>query len=512
MRSNGDLSLAEVRLRGAALAVLTMLSRLPFRSSYAYHWDSLNFLFAMRTFDLLHEQPQPPGYPLYVLAGRAAAALLGDDHTALVALSLIASGVAVLFLYLLGRQFAGEFVGLASALMLATSPLLWFYGEVALPHAVDLAWVALTLWLLARVRRDRPGWWVGAVVALAVTGGFRPQTLIFLLPVALYAFWPLGWRRLVQAALLGFVLSLLWAVPMVASCGGLGPYLRYTAAYSSRFMAHTSVFRGAGLEGVRYNARRLVLYTAYAVGAGWLGLLMLVPSFVRRQCGTTWPAMMRWSLLWALPPLAFYLFVHMGQQGLVFVFLPVLLLWSATGMALAGRWRRLLLTMVVLVNGAVFLLAPEYPLGEQGPRLLTRATLVRHDAMLEARLARLRTFLPDSTAVEAEMWRFVEYYAPTYPLLPLDEAPPNRPAALTPRRWPDAGHFGPADLGLEPTPLGQWFVVLFDEGALYGYPPRDEAARRLHIFTLAHGEPFGVVALEADEAIDYGDRGWTVVP
>ncbi len=511
MPSSDRVPRIESRLHGALLLLTTLLSRLPFRSAYAYHWDSVNFLFALHHFDMLHEQPQPPGYLLYVLAGRFIATLIGDDHQALVLMSLLASGVAVLALYAVGRRLVGEFVGLGAALMLATSPLFWFYGEVALPHTVDTACVLCSLWLLIRVRRDRPTWWKWAVLALAVTGGFRPQTLVFLLPVALYTLWPLGRGKVVQAALLGAFLSLLWAVPLVNFCGGLKAYAHYTAAYSARFMEHTSLLRGAGVRGLLYNARRLTIYTAFALSASALGFPLLGKQMLKRTCPPTWAALARWTLLWATPPLAFYLFIHMGQQGLVFIFLPALLLWAAAGIASARTRRNGLLTIVIALNTLIFLIAPEYPLEPRGPRLLTRETIIHHDADLGYRLQRLQQFIPGSTATIAENWHHLEYYAPDHLLLRLDEAPPNAPATLSPRHWPD-GCFGRETLHLQPTSTGEWFIVTFDEGALEGYPPRGEAATRLERITLPDGGQMGFLSLDAEERIAAGTEGWELCP
>ncbi len=501
--------LAEVRLRAATLALITLFSRLPFRANYAYHWDTVNFLFAIRHFDMLHEQPHPPGYPLYVLTARLFALFLRDDHAALVVMSVLASGVAVAFLYALGCRLWGEFVGLGAALLLATSPLFWFYGEIGLPHTVDAAFILAALWLLVRVRQDRPQWWAGTVSLLALAGGFRPQTLAFLLPAALYAFWPLGWKRIAQAAALGAFLSLLWLVPLVASCGGLRAYLDYSAAYSARFMAHTSLLQGAGLGGVLYNARRLLLYTAYAVGAAWVGAGLALLALWRSPAAR-WRETAIWSLLWGMPAFLFYLLIHMGQQGLVFVFLPILLLWAAAGLERWPSVRGALLAALVAVNGAVFLFAPEYPAGTNGPRLLTRETLRHHDADFGDRLAVLHDYLPDSTAVMAEQWHHLEYYAPDYALLRLDEAPPNVPAALTPRRWPGEGRLKREALGLVPTSMGQWFLILFDEGAWTGYPPRGDIAASVVPLSLPHGGTMGLLSLDAEAAICYDAEGWAL--
>ena len=56
----------------------TMLSRVPFRSHILYHWDSVNFAFAMQHFDVAAEQPQPPGYIAYVWLCRLVDLLFHD--------------------------------------------------------------------------------------------------------------------------------------------------------------------------------------------------------------------------------------------------------------------------------------------------------------------------------------------------------------------------------------------------------------------------------------------------
>jgi len=130
-------------LYGLGLFLLTVLSRIPFRSRILYHWDSVNLAFAMQKLDVAAEQPQPPGYILYVWLARLVDALLHDPQTSMVLLSILASGLAVVALYRLGRALFDERTGLAAALFLASSPLFWFYGEIALPHTVDALFVIL---------------------------------------------------------------------------------------------------------------------------------------------------------------------------------------------------------------------------------------------------------------------------------------------------------------------------------------------------------------------------------
>ncbi|HIE39288.1 MAG TPA: DUF2723 domain-containing protein [Anaerolineales bacterium] len=413
------------RLAMAALGLLTFVSRIPFRSHVLYHWDSVNFANGMHHFDVLQEHPHPPGYILYVWLCRLVDLLFHDANATMVWISVVASGLAVVALYLLGRAMWNRRVGVAAALFLASSPLFWFYGEIALPHTLDTFLVLLALWLLYRVWQgeDRLLW--PAAVVLGIAGGVRPQTLVFLLPVTLYAAWRLGWKRLLLAGLLGAAVCLAWFLPLVASCGGVGPYLGKMSTYSARFQRSTSVLVGAGWSGVAYNLRKLGLYTAYGAAAALIPLgLYTATRLVRRR----WPR--RWDRvaflgLWVAPAGLFYSLIHMGQQGLVFIFLPALLLLGGLGLdrLLPARRGWQAAAALVVAQAAVFCLVPEYPLGPGTQRLLTRETVVRSDRYYGDRFAAVRdNFPPESTLILAANWDHVRYYLPEYTVLPFAAA------------------------------------------------------------------------------------------
>ncbi|MBX6723618.1 MAG: DUF2723 domain-containing protein, partial [Dactylosporangium sp.] len=100
------------RLALLALLLGTFLSRLPFLSTVPFNGDSVHYLLAMEAFDPAQARPHPPGYPLYVLAGKAARLVVGDPHQALVLLSVLASVVAVWGVVRLGTVMGGPAVGL----------------------------------------------------------------------------------------------------------------------------------------------------------------------------------------------------------------------------------------------------------------------------------------------------------------------------------------------------------------------------------------------------------------
>ena len=419
----------------AGLVGLTLISRLVFASHTLYHFDSVNFALALEHYDVRIDQPQVPGYILYVWIGQLFNGVVHDPNAAYTWLSVVGSALAVAAMWALGRTIFGPAAGWAAALLLASSPLFWFYGEIALPHSLDLLGVSVSVWLLYEIRQGRAERLPWAAIALGLSGGLRPQTLVFLAPLILFSVWRAPRKRLGLAMLLLGAVCLAWLAPLLISVGGLGAYLQLMAAFSSAYQDSTSIFRGAGLWGLSRNAVKLAQYAAYAWGAGLIPIgLWLVSRFRPRQYGQnrrsapsglrTWfgPSRERfWFIvIWGAPALGFYTLIHMGQQGLVFVFLPALLLMSAEACVevsrrLGRRALHVIVMSMVALNALVFVFAPEFPMGSDSVKLLTRATIERQDRDMQARVDAIRTtYAPNQAILIAAQWRHVEYYLPEF--------------------------------------------------------------------------------------------------
>jgi len=489
-----------------ALFLGTVLSRVPFRSHILYHWDSVNFASGMRQFDVLQEHPQPPGYIVYIWLCHLVNLLFHDANATMVWISVVASSLAVVILYLLGRAMWNRRVGLAAALLLASSPLFWFYGEIALPHTLDTFLVLLALWLLYRVGQGEGRLLWPAVVVLGVAGGVRQQTLLFLLPVALYAAWRVGWRRLLLAGLVGAAICLTWFVPLAVSCGGVGAYLEKMGTFSARFQQTTSVMMGAGWTGVAYNLRKLSLYTVYGAAAAFvpLGIYGIV-RLVRWHWPRDW-GRLAFLGLWMIPVLLFYGLIHMGQQGLVFVFLPALLLLGAAGLdqLLRVDWaEKAVVVLLVAAQAAVFCLVSEYPLGPGTQRLLTRETVVNSDHYYTDRFAAIReNFPPRSTAILAANWDHVRYYLPEYVTLSFSST-----NALAGTGADEDSVVTPGELGLQPDLRGQTTFVLFDD-ELASF---NESAALTKKLELNHSGTLVYFSLTQDMAFHLGTRTFGVI-
>ena len=77
------------------LGLLTIQTRRPYKLRLPYAWDSFLYIRALGHFDPTRHQPQPPGYLLYVATARLLLLWVGDPNRALVWVSILASGVAV---------------------------------------------------------------------------------------------------------------------------------------------------------------------------------------------------------------------------------------------------------------------------------------------------------------------------------------------------------------------------------------------------------------------------------
>jgi hypothetical protein len=415
-----------IKLAGlSALSILMLVSRIPFTSKILYHWDSVNFALAISEFNLVKEQPQPPGYILYVMLCRLVNSFVNDPQATMVAISVAASIGAVVAIYFLGEAMYNPKVGWLSAGFMASSPLFWFYNEIALPHTVDAFLVILGVFLLYKTMRGDRRYLIPAVVLFAVAGGVRQQTLVFLAPLILFSIRKVGWKWFFAAGAVGGIVSFAWFIPLITLSGGLESYLQVMGNFSDRFQSTTSIFMGAGFRGFTRNAIKLILYSVF----GWGIVLLPAAYFAFRQIQTKRESRSGerplFLVLWILPAIMYYLLVHMGQQGLIFVFLPALILLGAAGVDAAFYQRTSLLwvsgLVLILANSGIFLLLPEYPFGVGQQRMLTRQTLANSDKYYEERFETIRSdYSPDSTLILASSWHHADFYLPEYKVLPFN--------------------------------------------------------------------------------------------
>jgi hypothetical protein len=171
----------------AAIVVIVAVTTWPCRSERLISWDAANFAFALQKIDIATHRPHPPGYLGYVFSGRALSLLFPDANTALTAWNVIARSAAGILMVLVAYSATGGSIraAAASAVILLTSPLLWFYASNAEIYPSEMA---LSLAIAygageALKGRRRAIYWTAAV--LAITALFKVSAMLLMGPAVL---------------------------------------------------------------------------------------------------------------------------------------------------------------------------------------------------------------------------------------------------------------------------------------------------------------------------------------
>ncbi len=245
---------------------VTLLLYMAFRSISLDDFDSYSFALALERFDLRLQQPQPPGFPVYVAMARLLQRRIHSPTLTLTTLSAISGALSVGVVGLLGYHTgAGKFgrtncfTGALAALLFGLAPVTWLTSGKALSDMPGLLWTLLSLWLwiLWRTRPDyRPPYLAALVTGIGL--GVRPQNA---LPIAM---WVIGTlltdlvrRRSMRPWLIGAAFGILgilvWLVPLVQIMGGVSDYMNSVRAHA----AHVS--RADSLAGMLSTSASLAV-------------------------------------------------------------------------------------------------------------------------------------------------------------------------------------------------------------------------------------------------------------
>jgi MFS family permease len=402
------------RALALALALVALASRVPFASQTLWAWDSV--LYARSLDDGFHvginladQRPHPPGYVFYVGAAAALRLFTRDSNAALVTISIIASALTAAAVYLLCRRYAGRALAAVVALGAASAPLVWTYGEVAMPYAL-LGLLSIVLAVALRDARSRS--WPAALVVsagLGLAAGFRQDILLLLGPLWLWMLLARPWReRALSVAAVG-IACLVWFVPSAVLSGGVAAYLASLSGQATRV---SELSPAAGGDALLRNT----LLTVYALWWGLLGFAVLLVAAIvaaliarRRMSEET-----MFFALWLIPAALVYVTIHIGDPGYLMSMLPGLYVACAALLAplarAAPRALAAFAAFLVALNLGVFVLA-DTP--------FSAGTIARHDRSVEGRVTSVsRSFPPSSTVILAQSeYLIARYYLPDHRVL-----------------------------------------------------------------------------------------------
>ena len=349
----------ELYLLAGAVAV----SRFAFRSHDLYDLDSVNFALGIGRFDPTVHQAHPPGYFLYICLGRLVNYLVHDANLALVLISIAASVATVVLIYLLAMEWFSPRAARFAGLLFLFSPLAWFHGTVALTYSVEAAASALLGFLCWRIERGARGFIVPTAIALGITAGVRPSSILFLGPLFLYSLRHAGLKKQLEGiGALGVTIGA-WFVPMIWASGGLAAYFGALSSLWRLVPSRDTVFNSAPVTSM---ARAFTIVFIYFLCFGAAILAPLWPL-----CNPA-PADKRKNLftaVWVVPALCFFtfIFLKMVNSGYLLLLVAPASIWMGGWAAEwyeRARWPRQLkqglIAVCAVANVAIFLAFPAY--------------------------------------------------------------------------------------------------------------------------------------------------------
>lgn len=315
--------------------LLILVTRLPLMPGHLYSFDTVNLALALDDFDPTRNQPQPPGYPLFVLEARLVQLLFGTPEHTFAVLGVVICGLAVGMLFLLGKRLFSPWVGGIAAALLLVNPPFWFSGLTS-PLRPHLALFSVVLaYCCWRVLEGERWYFYLASLVLGLGGGFRPELSLVLLPLWAWAGWRGGRARLLLSGALVFVgATLVWTTVLVIESGGLARVLSTFGDYLSTQTYQTSPLMEAPSAGWRRMAGRAVVWT----GLGALAWFWTLPfGWLGRRQWPDWSLRLQFLAIWFFPGFLFNLLIHIGDPDHALATIPAVCLLGGVSLFTAEQ-------------------------------------------------------------------------------------------------------------------------------------------------------------------------------
>ncbi len=431
-----------------SLFIVTLLSRIPFRVSFLYSWDSVLYTRAIEHFDVSVHQPQPPGYIFYVGLVWLVNRLFGDPDSAMIWISAFAAAAAVAALYWLGKIMFNRATGLLASLLLATSLSFWGLSEVAFPYTL-LAFLGTLLAIaIYKIWQGDKRYVLPSAALLGLSAGFRQDLLPFLLPLFLASLPGKGWRRAAGSALLLVVAIATWYLPSAILTGGFSVYREASSREMAGVLQDFSVF-GQGPGALVRNASLFRHFMLLATA----GALPFIAYFLLRLRAPASRSIRRdrrllFLAVWFAPAALFYLFIHIGEPGYVFSILPASLLAASWGISLLATDLRSV--SLRKVGKQLSYLLPALAIGANlflflaSDARFSSRDLAGGDEVFQSRLDTMRAnFKPKATLI-VTVYEFerVLYYLPDYQVWHFDPVAVKNPETVVPKDVANVVFFG----------------------------------------------------------------------
>ena len=245
---------------------LLLLSRLPAMATYL-SIDNVNLALSLEKFDPRIHQPQPPGYPFFVLLGRVVNLFVRNAARTFVVISLLVNALCLPVAYALGKRMFSQWAGAAAAILLLVNPVFW-HSSLDGPLRPHLALFSLlTAYCCWRCWNGEKQFAMWGAVALGIGSGFRPDLVAFLFPLWLISSWvgTKSVRAVVQSAAVLAGIGAVWVGALVFAMGGVQTFLKVMLDYTVDQSRPESIVFGSSILAWVRQVNRLVVWNGLAI-------------------------------------------------------------------------------------------------------------------------------------------------------------------------------------------------------------------------------------------------------
>lgn len=204
------------------LITFIIFSRIFFFIDFFNDWDPINFALSLNKFNILKEQPHPPGYPSIVLIGKIINFFTKNELISLQILSLIFSILSVIIFYLFLKDLIkNRFLSFLYTLIFSISPIFFYYGTTPDIYVIE-AFLSLIFSFFGYLTLKDNKFLIFFVIIYGLIGSFRFNDTIFFLPFFLFILLKkrINIKNLLKISILIFILILLWYIPVNIYGGG----------------------------------------------------------------------------------------------------------------------------------------------------------------------------------------------------------------------------------------------------------------------------------------------------
>lgn len=357
---------------------LLLLTRIPAMASYL-SIDNVNLALSLEKFDPRIHQPQPPGYPFFVLMGRVVNLVARNAERTFVAISLIICALCLIASFVLARKMFSRWAGYAAVLLLLVNPVFW-HSSLDGPLRPNLALFSLlTAYCCWRCWNGEKQFAIWGAVALGIGSGFRPDLIAFLFPLWLASTWVgvRSWRSALSGIAVLSAIVFVWGAALVAAMGGVQTFMHIMLDYAVDQSKPESVVFGSSLFAWLRQINRLLIWNGLAI-VTWV---WVIPFCLRNRDRLSFSRSHgAFFFLWIVPGLIVQALIHVGAPGHTLASVAALCVMGGYFVSLAPA-RDGVLASALILNAMLFMNFFPLPVN-RGNESLSRGNPSIKNAML----------------------------------------------------------------------------------------------------------------------------------